>query len=143
MPFEDKKINFKKGAKLNNSTSSAPAPPKTTQQEELDKAAKVVFDRKQDYKNRIAEISTQFKATLEDQTLPINRTSISKNLEQELKNKLILLSHEMNNDASEPESQGSMFIAILALSCLWIQRDIINDISYRLEQLERQTTKSV
>jgi hypothetical protein len=143
MPFEDKKINFKKGVKLNNTTSSAPVPPKTTQQEELDKVAKVVYDRKQEYKNKIAELSTQFKATLDDQTLSINRTSISKNLEQELKNKLILLAHEMNNDASEPESQGSMFIAILTISCLWIQRDIINELAYKVEQLEKQTNKSV
>lgn len=142
MPFEDKKLNFKKGSKLNNTASSAPIPPKTTQQEDLDKAAKVAFDRTQNYKNKIAELSTQFKATLEDKTLQFNKTAISKNLEQELKNKLIMLAHEMNNDALEPESQGSMLLAILTLSSLWIQRDVINDIAYRLEQLEKLTNKT-
>jgi hypothetical protein len=142
MPFDDKKVTFKKGSKLTNQNSSAPVPPKTSSQEALDTAAKVVFDRKQEYKNKIVELSTQFKVILSDQTLPINRTAISKNLEQELKNKLILLANEMNNDINQGESDGSIFLSVLTLSSLLIQRDKINDLAFRLEQLEKQATKT-
>lgn len=134
----DEKIPKKKGLKINNLNSSAP-PPKPDTSVLFDKQADLAHSKYEEYKKRTWELSTKFKSMIEDRTLIGNKSILSKEIELETLSKLVSLSSEMNEDDNQPESVGSTAMTFLIMKMLLLQRDVINDLIYKLDKLEKKS----
>lgn len=112
--------------------------PKKPSKEELDNKVKNIQDRAVDYKSRTADLAIQFKKTMDDKTLPTNKSSYAVDMERELLSNIIILASEINNDENEGEGMGSLsWIAQLFKQCL-AQRDRMNKMEYALFVLEKK-----
>jgi len=129
------------GLKINNQHSSIPIPPKQTQKEIFDMQATEASKKIEGYKARTWELSGRFKEILQDQTLAANKTLISKDVEIEILNKIIVLALEMDSDETQPEGFGSTALCMLLMKMLLLQRDTINNIAFKLDQLDKQSNK--
>lgn len=124
------------GLKIDNSQSSI----KTTLENDpksFDQKATEVYNKIQAYKERVWDLSGKFKAIIEDQTLSINKTSITKDLEKEIIDKLVALASEMEADETQPIGLGPIALSVLIMKMLIIQRDKINDLSFQLSKIEK------
>jgi|ERR1019366_2748170 hypothetical protein len=136
MPFEDKINQKQKGLKINNNASSIPIP-KASNAAAFEEKAKESFESQEAYKNRMQELVPRFRSMIEDKILPQNKSLISKDLEQEVLNKLITVASEMNEDEAQPEAIGAVSLSMLLMKMLLLQRDIINNLSFKVERLEK------
>lgn len=126
----------KRGVKLNNDNSTVPKPKQDTSAL-FNKQADEVFSKIEDFKKRSFELGSKFKAIIEDKKLSVNKTQINKDLEQEVLNNLVILANDMNADENQPEGVGSVAVSMLLMKMLLIQRDSINDLSFKVETIEK------
>jgi hypothetical protein len=131
------------GLKINNQNSSIPEPPKQSEKEVFDEKATVAAKNMEAYKVRTFELSTQLKHILQDRTLTDNKSPISKDIETETLNKLVVLALEIDADESQPEGFGSTALGMLSMKMLLLQRDTINSMAYAIEQLEKRISASL
>lgn len=127
----------KKGMRINNAASTAPRPPEPIDTKAFEKDATEAFRRGEDYKQRFWDLSQKLKSIMLDQTLSENRTSITKDLEMQSIRALMSLAQEMDDDEQQANSEGTRGMAMLLLKFLLMQKDTINQLAYRVEQLER------
>jgi hypothetical protein len=138
MPFEDKTISGKKGLKINNSKSSV-ITPKSDKEEEIafERSAKEELEKQEEYKSRWHELGPRFRSIIENRVLSQNKSLITKDLEQEALNKIILLVNEMNTDINQPDAYGATSLLMLIMKMMIVQRDTINNLSFKIEQMEK------
>jgi hypothetical protein len=130
----------KKGLKINNQASTVPVP-QNNNPDAFEKQAQEVFDKSLDYKQQAFELGTRFKVLMLDKILPENKTTLAKDLEKEVVQKLAALATEMNTDENLTEGDGNVAVSILLMRMLLIQRDIINEISFKLEKTGQTLSK--
>lgn len=142
-PFQERnqeatsKVN--KGVKLKNKNPVPPSP-KIQQKEQLqENAQRIVADQNKKL-SETKELAQQFLDLLRDKKLAKNKTQINLEVEKEVQQKLINFLIELNN-APEEEQQndgmGSATICMLILKSLFIQRDRMNELEYRLETMHK------
>jgi hypothetical protein len=131
------------GLKFNNQNSSIPEPPKQSDKEVFDAKATVAAKNMEAYKVRTFELSTQLKHILQDRTLTDNKSPISKDIETETLNKMVVLALEIDADESQPEGFGSTALGMLTMKMLLLQRDTINSMAYAIEQLEKRVSTTL
>jgi hypothetical protein len=136
MPFDNRGPIKKKGIKINNENSSVPSP-KPDASAVLDEQAKKAISKYEDYKQRTWELSTKFKGMVEDKTLSDNKSVLTRGIETEVLNKLVVLASEMNEDDTQPEGIGSTALSFLLMKMILLQRDTINALLYKVEKLEK------
>jgi hypothetical protein len=134
----DEKKRRGPGLKINNQNSSIPEPPKQTEKQVFDEKATEAAKRMEVYKNRTFELSGHLKQIMQDRTLIENKSPISKDIETETLNKLVILALEIDADQSQPEGFGSTALGMLTMKMLLLQRDAINAMAYAIEQLEKR-----
>jgi hypothetical protein len=137
MASDDNKPKPRRGVKINNDTSTIPKPLPDQSAAFQEQAARV-HSKFEEYKNRGWELAANFKKLVEDTILPVNKTVISKDVEQENINNLIILATDMNEDSDQKQGIGSVVLCTLAMRMILLQRDKINTLSYRLESAEKQ-----
>lgn len=92
-------------------------------------------------KKAIDIISRYLKMT-EDRTLSRNRGTIANDVEREIRQQLIQLALDMNNDENEEDNGKGSVVALSAVTkVLLIYRDRLNDVEYELQQLKREVNK--
>ncbi len=128
----------KVGIKLNKSGSIFAKIPKKPSPQEFEKKADESNDRQEDYKTRGADLAVKYKSVLQDKTLSQNKTSIVLEIEQKVLQDLVALAQEMNVDQDETEGQGSLAVSAIALKCILLQRDKINNLDFKLEKMEKE-----
>lgn len=148
MPFDeeeqDQDLSPKKGLrKVSSQKSIFDDLPKKPTQKDLDRNVKIIQERSNSYKQRAAVYSAQFKKMMNDKTLKQNRNVFVAELESELLANMIKLSVDVNVDTSEQEGMGSLMWVILLLKTCFSQRDRINDLEYKVAQLENKTDPAV
>lgn len=126
-----------RGLKIDNKNSKVPDPP-ANRLEFLDKAAKEAAARLDDYKKRSWDLGLKFKAMIEDRVLSENRSPLSRDLEQEVLNKLSALASEINADEVQPEGTGGVALSQLLMKMMLLQRDTINNQGFKIDQLEKK-----
>lgn len=141
MPSDNNKPrNRKTGLKINNDASTVPAP-KPSPVEAFEKKADEAFIKIQGYKQRMWDLSSKFKSFVEDKILPVNKTVVSKDVENEVLQQLIAVASEMNEDNTQPEGLGSTALCMLLLKMTLLQRDLINNLGYEVDKLKMQLQK--
>jgi len=127
-----------KGLKIDNSQSQFSVKPDRVK--ELEKKAEEAVGDEELYKNRAWELAVRYKSFIEDSKLKENKSSIVLDIEKETIDSLISLASSMNKDENQPEGEGSNALCMLLLKCMLIQRDKINDLNYRISNLEKNKT---
>jgi hypothetical protein len=126
----------KTGLKINNSTSSVPQPPRQSQAD-FDSKANQTFNKLEDIKKRGWDLASKFRDQVLDKTLNVNKGPIVKNLEDEVVDQLFHLASEMNEDDNFIDGEGSNTICSLLMRCMLKQRDVINELAYKIDRLEK------
>lgn len=138
MPFDDRKpLPAKTGLKINNQSSSVPQVQKPTQSDFEDKA-NVAFQEYEDMKKRGWDLAFKFRDQVLDKTLPINKGPIVQNIENEVIDQLFVLAQQMNELEDRPEGEGSNTMCSLLMRCMLKQRDVINELAYKVDKLEKK-----
>jgi len=141
MPFDSKGPIKKKSLKFDNQNSTVPTP-KPSQSENFKEQAKAAHSKNEDYKQRSLELTSKFKAMIEDSILPDLKSPLTKGIESETMTKLIALASEMNDDVNEPrEGIGGIVLSYLLMKMMLNQRDTINILRYKVDKLERGSLK--
>jgi len=91
------------------------------------------------YKQQIWDLSIKYKSFIENKTLVANRGPIAVNLEKEVLDKLAQLATDMNEDETQMQGVGNTALCMLLMKCMLVQRDIINNLSFKIEQLEKKS----
>lgn len=125
------------GLKQSNKESIVANEEKKQQREEFEKQADVAFAQIEDYKKRAWDLSVKYKSFIQDKTLPENRGPLGESLEKEVLENLIQLASEMNEDETQEQAVGSTALCMLLLKCLLLQRDIVNQLSFKVDKLEK------
>ena len=132
------KVNDK--VKLSNSKSMFSNKPKQ------DPNIKKQFEKNiQDYQEnqielskRIAEATNKYVFAIKNKILPENRSPLQKEVESDIVKELIDIGYTLNNDQTKPEGIGSMGLINLLLKINLQQRDMINELAYKVETLEKK-----
>jgi hypothetical protein len=92
-------------------------------------------------KKAIDIISRYLKMT-EDKTLKRNRGSIANDVEREIRQEIINLALDMNNDENEEDNgKGSVVVLSAVTKILLVYRDRLNDMEFEVQQLKRELSK--
>lgn len=111
-------------------------------QNNFEQLAGDLIAQKNERNKKALELAGQFISSLKDKTLIQNKSELAKNIEKDTCGKLIKLSLEINNDGSELEGMGSTAIINLLLKTTLLQRDIINELDYKISRLEKNIQSS-
>lgn len=130
------------GLKTQNSVDSMSSTSDISRKEKFDKQADVVYAKEGEYKQRMWDNSIKFKEFVESKILSANRGPIALNLEKEVLDNLIRLALEMDDDENQPQGIGSVSMCMLLMKSVLIQRDIINELSYKMDQLDKKIKTS-
>ena len=110
--------------------------PKKPTKEDFERKIKDIEDKGFSHKTNATELALQFKKAMEDKTLYINKSVFARELEKEILSKMINLAIDINEDENEKEGMGTLSWVTLLLKTCFAQRDKINEIEYRISQLE-------
>jgi hypothetical protein len=92
--------------------------------------------------NRTVEAVKRFLKITEDKTLARNRGVIANDVEREIRQELMELAIDLNNDENEPDNgKGSVVTLTVVLKVLLNYRDRLNDLEYENVQLRRELNK--
>ena len=108
--------------------------------EEFEKKATEHFENDEEIKKKAFQLSSQFVSFIKDKTLPENKGPIQKDLESDVARQIVDISLALNNDQTKPEGIGSAGCIMLLLRSVLIQRDIINELSYKVSIMEKQAS---
>jgi len=70
----------------------------------------------------------------------VRHIPIQKDLESDVARQIVDISLALNNDQTKPEGIGSAGCIMLLLRSVLIQRDIINELSYKVSVMEKQAS---
>lgn len=147
MPFDEEdtdqqsvqsqKLGLKK---VSSQKSIFDSMPKKPSQEDLDAKVAAAQKRASNHKVKAMELASQFNKAMADKTLPQNRNMFQKEVEKELLGKMVQLAVDINGDPNEQyDGMGSLGWITLLLRTCFGQRDKINLLEYRVEQLEKNS----
>jgi hypothetical protein len=126
-------------AKLNNNNSklAQAAKQKESVQYNFEQQADMLIENQEARRNHSLALAMQFMSALKDKQLPQNKGIIAEDVEKEMRNKLVKLAIDINNDPNEDDDgMGSVALINLLMKAIFYQRDRINDLEYRLSKFE-------
>ncbi len=129
-----------KGLKINNTTSNVKAPP-VVDSKALEEAAAEVAKKLEEYKSRSWDLGIKFKSILESSVLVENKSILIKDFENEVTQSLCQLASDINTDETQLEGSGSVALCQLMMKMMIYQKDIINQLKYKVEVLEKKIQK--
>jgi hypothetical protein len=91
---------------------------------------------------KAVDIVSRYLKVTEDKTLNRNRGSIANDVEREIRQQIIQLALDMNNDENEPDNgKGSVIVLSVVTKILLTYRDRLNDLEFEVQQLKRELNK--
>lgn len=126
------------GVKLNRDKSKFS---KQESPETFENLADATHDHLMDRKDRAVKLVKQFWDAVQDTTLADAKGPLAKKVEAELITNLLSLGRELNTDENEPEGSGSIALITLLLKTIMRQRDVRNDLAFKLDSLEKKLDK--
>jgi hypothetical protein len=134
------KVGLKKVSGQKSMFDGKPRPPSPQQFQEQ---VQSVEDKKNNYKQRAADLFLQFTKSINDRTLPQNRNSLSRDAETEMLQSMIQLAIDINNDPDEPnEGMGSLTWITCLFRTVLSQRDRITELEFRLVEFQKKLNSS-
>jgi len=91
---------------------------------------------------KAVDIVSRYLKMIEDKTLNRNRGSIANDVEREIRQHIIQLALDMNNDENEEDNgKGSVVVLSVVTKILLMYRDRLNDLEFEVQQLKRELNK--
>lgn len=132
----DKEVVATRGVKLRNKAAEKIEAEKIERQqykEKFEKAADRTMKNIEDNNTKAMNVISKFIKMSEDKTLRKNKGAIALDVEKEIRQELIQLVMDFDNDETEDEYGKGSVIAISVLSKIVLNlRDRINDLEYEL-----------
>lgn len=95
-----------------------------------------------DKSKKILKVISSYMQMIDDRTLVRNRGSIANDVEREIREQIINLAIDLNNDETEEENgKGSVVVLIAVTKALMKYRDRLNDLEYTVQQLQKDFSK--
>lgn len=126
----------KQSLKIDNSKSKFAKQPKPSHAD-FEKSVQTKISADNEIKAKIVDSTKKYWASIKDQKLTENKDSIEAAAEKDVVQTLSSLALDLNNDESKPEGIGSVGLNQLLLQVCLHQRDQINSLAYRVQQLEK------
>lgn len=141
----DREVVATRGVKLRTKTAAKKeqdAKERAEYQERFSENADKTIQYHQDKNARALEVVTAYLRMIEDRTLPRNRGSIANDVEMEIRQKLIQLALDMNNDENEEDNgKGSVVVLTAVSKALLLYRDRLNNLEYEIKNLKNELNK--
>jgi hypothetical protein len=138
--LEKEDVEFNKGLKVNNERSRFAK--KASGKSDFEERAAKMVEQQQLQRNERFQLISQFMDTMRKRVLPSNRGLVGDQFEQELRQKLIDLVIDINNDTTEKDDgMGSATAIGLLLRVVMMQRDQLNELEYRLSIMEKKASR--
>ena len=131
--------DYNSGIKISGKKSKFAS--KKQDKEEFEKQAEEAYKNDEAIKNNAFKLSSQFVTMLRDKTLEENKTPIQKNIEGDISRQIVEIAMALNNDETKAEGIGSAGGIMLLLRSILIQRDVINNLSYKISKLEKSISE--
>jgi hypothetical protein len=140
-----REVTATRGVKLKNKSAEKLAQEKKEREEYKarfeDNAEKTVKYHEQQGGRAVQIISRYMKMT-EDKTLAQNRGSIANDVEREIRQDLIQLALDLNNDEFEEDNGKGSVVVLSALTKVLLQyRDRINQLEFEIQQMKRASQR--
>jgi len=88
------------------------------------------------------DIISRYLRMIDDKTLIRNRGSIANDVEREIRQQVIQLALDMNNDENEEDNgKGAVVVLSAVTKVLLMYRDRLNDLEFEVQQLKRDFNK--
>ena len=117
--------------------------PKKTTPEEFQRQVHTQQEKSSSYKVRASKLAIDFGKMMSDKTLSQNKSLFAQEAERETLSNMIQLAVDINNDPNEQEGMGSLgWITLLLKTCM-VQRDRLNLMEYKFEQVEKKIDSKV
>lgn len=131
---EDAKIQQARRGEVKLNRNKSKFAQQAKNKEEFEEKADAAHDQLAERRTRALEAIQQFWNSLKDKTLIANKGPMQKSLEKEMFSKLIEVATEMNTDENLREGEGSVALIGLLLKAIHYQRDVINELDYKVSQ---------
>jgi hypothetical protein len=141
MPFDEEKEdisqNRKIGLKQQPQKSIFDNIPKKPPVEEFNSKVKESYKTNLSNKDKIQKSIEKFVFFLKDKTLEENKTIFQKSSEKDVLIELLQSAMDLNQDENEQPGTGTLTLASTLIKVCLHQKDRINSLEYRLENLEK------
>ncbi len=130
----------KTGLKIDNKKSRyAPPPaPAAPPAQDFEERADAAVSEVQEKQSRFVRLVRAFMDILGDRTLPENKKPLARQTEEELKDNLVKIAVEFNNDPlAQEDGLGSAALISVLTKAVLMQRDRINQLEHQVHVLVR------
>lgn len=135
-----KEVVATRGVKLRNKAAEKKAQEKKDREEykqRFEENAEKTVQHHQQQGSKAVEIIQRYVRMAEDKTLSENKGGIAQDVEREIRQDLIQLALDLNNDENELDNgKGSVVVLSALTKILLSYRDRINKLDYELQQMK-------
>lgn len=140
-----KEVTAKRGVKLRNKAAEQIEEEKRQREEykrRFDERADATIKHVTEKGDHAVNVISRFLKMTEDRTLSENRGGIANDVEREIRQELIQLALDMNNDETEEDNgKGSVVVLSVVTKILLVFRDRLNRLEYENNQLKNELKK--
>jgi hypothetical protein len=137
----DQEVTATRGVKLKSRNSIQKAQEEKEREEykaKFEQNADRTVQFHDDKSKRILKVISSYMQLIDDRTLVRNRGSIANDVEREIREQIINLAVDLNNDETEEEDgKGSIVVLIAVTKALMKYRDRLNELEYTVKQLQK------
>lgn len=91
---------------------------------------------------KVVEIISGYLRMIDDKTLSRNRGSIANDVEREIRERVIQLALDLNNDENEEDNgKGAVVVLIAVTKVLTKYRDRLNDLEFEVQKMGKEISK--
>jgi hypothetical protein len=138
-------VTATRGVKLRNKNAEKKEQEKLDKEEyikKFDQAADNLISYNEDKTKRTVGIISKFLRLAEDKTLSKNKGSIAIDVEKEIRQDVIQIALDLNNDETEEDNgKGSVVVITALIKIILSQRDRLNDLEYENQLIKQEIVK--
>jgi hypothetical protein len=141
-----KEVQATRGVKLKNRSAEKLEQEKKEREEykaRFDDNADKTVKYHQEQSSRAVQVIQRYMKMTDDKTLSQNKGSIANDVEREIRQDLIQLALDLNNDEFEEDNGKGSVVVLSALTKVLLQyRDRINQLEFEIQQMKRTSQKT-
>jgi len=142
--FKQREVQATRGVKLSNDSSKVAKRARDKREEEktFEQRAEQLINEQNSQLDAGLQIAKEFLDAVRSKVLPSNRGTLGDGHEKMLRDRFVALVTALNNDPNERfDGTGSSFALKVIMRVALLQRDRINELEYRLQELEKKVSR--
>ena len=141
--FKEREVQPMRGLKLSNENSKVARRAREKRQEEqtFEQRAEQLISEQASQLDAGLQVAKEFLDAVRSKFLPGNRGALGDEHEKSIRDRFVALVTALNNDPHEQfDGTGSTFAIKVLMRVVLLQRDRINGLEYRLQELEKKVS---